>query len=159
MARRRLSDKNSSMSNFDMTPIIDIVFLLIIFFMLVCQFIVAENFEVSVPDKASNAQERTEQSENFTTVTVINSEDGPIFAAGAQQISGSSKSKIVEALTAAIDKKFENVKSDKKIVCLRIDREIPYRQSQLILAAVALSRATDVKLAVNKQKVHSLGSN
>ena len=34
---------------FDMTPVIDVVFLLIIFFMLVCQFIVAERFRVQVP--------------------------------------------------------------------------------------------------------------
>ncbi len=34
---------------FDMTPIIDVVFLLIIFFMLVAQFIVAEQYKVSVP--------------------------------------------------------------------------------------------------------------
>lgn len=159
MARRRLNRKSSSMNDFDMTPIIDIVFLLIIFFMLVCQFIVAENFEVSVPDKATNAQEKAEQSENFTTVTVINSQDGTIFAAGAQQISGTNRSKIIQALKTAIDRKLENVKSDKKIVSLRIDREIPYRQSQLALAAVALSKATDIKLAVNKQKVHTSGSN
>ncbi len=35
---------------FNMTPIIDIVFLLIIFFLVVCQFIEAENFPVAVPD-------------------------------------------------------------------------------------------------------------
>ena len=37
---------------FDMTPIIDVVFLLIIFFMLVAQFIVAEQYNVSVPTQS-----------------------------------------------------------------------------------------------------------
>ena len=39
-----------------MTPIIDVVFLLIIFFMLVAQFIVAEQYKVSVPDQIKTAQ-------------------------------------------------------------------------------------------------------
>jgi len=38
---------------FNMTPIIDIVFLLIIFFLVVCQFIEAENFRLPSPTAAS----------------------------------------------------------------------------------------------------------
>ncbi|MHC5179864.1 MAG: ExbD/TolR family protein, partial [Planctomycetota bacterium] len=40
---------------FDMTPIIDVVFLLIIFFMLVAQFIAAEQYQVEVPDAIKSA--------------------------------------------------------------------------------------------------------
>ena len=37
--------------SFNLTPVIDIVFLLILFFLVVCQFIEAENFPVNVPEK------------------------------------------------------------------------------------------------------------
>ena len=43
-------------AQFNMTPMIDIVFLLIIFFMLICQFIVQENYRLDVPDDCPNAQ-------------------------------------------------------------------------------------------------------
>ena len=56
---------------FDMTPIIDVVFLLIIFFMLVCQFIVAENFQVEVPDQIATARENPAGQNLMTTVTVM----------------------------------------------------------------------------------------
>ena len=55
--KRRTFDAES----FDMTPIIDVVFLLIIFFMLVCQFIAAEQFQVEVPDQISSAQKTEPQ--------------------------------------------------------------------------------------------------
>ena len=57
--------------SFNMTPIIDIVFLLIIFFLVVCQFIEAENFPVTVPDDCEFAQSDSEPGGQVTTVTVM----------------------------------------------------------------------------------------
>ena len=41
------------------TPMIDVVFLLIIFFLVVCKFIEAENFPVEIPDNCQFAQKNT----------------------------------------------------------------------------------------------------
>jgi hypothetical protein len=40
--------------------------------------------------------------------------------------------------------------TDKRVVTLRIDKDIPYAEAQYALAAVAKSTATDIRLAAIK---------
>ena len=137
----------------NMTPIIDIVFLLIIFFMIVCSFIVAENFDVTVPDQISSAQPADVDGPQTTTVTVMFDETGQIaFAVGSEMITASSISNIPLAIAVAIDRQLETVSEPKRIVSLRIDKNIPYSHSQYALAGISQSSATDIMLAVTKQK-------
>jgi len=141
---------------FNMTPIIDVVFLLIIFFMLVCQFIVAENFPVSVPDNCRNAQSNPERSSGVTTVTVMkNSGDGTVsFAVGSEKITAPNSSALVDKITEAIDKQLDGVQTSPKLVCLRIDKDIRFAHSQYALAAVAQSSAAKIQFAALKNKDH-----
>ena len=68
---------------FDMTPIIDVVFLLIIFFMLVAQFIVAEQYKVKVPDEIATAHTQDTQEDRPLTITVMpDQEQGVVCAVG-----------------------------------------------------------------------------
>ncbi len=48
--KKTVQGKYHTDPQFNMTPMIDIVFLLIIFFMLICQFIVQDNYRLVVPD-------------------------------------------------------------------------------------------------------------
>ena len=64
----------------NMTPIIDVVFLLIIFFLLVSQFVEAENFEVTVLDNCAFAEKPKEQAAQITTLTILKTEAGDEFA-------------------------------------------------------------------------------
>ena len=138
---------------FNMTGIIDIVFLLIIFFMLVCQFIVAENFDVDVPDDISSARPGRSNAEQMTTVTVMNdAAEGVIYAVGSEKISAHIGSEISVSIAGEIDKQLRNLPLSKRIVSLRIDKDIAYRYSQHALAGISQSTATDIKLAVTKQK-------
>ncbi len=78
MRHHFLSDRMELSSSFDMTPIIDVVFLLIIFFMLVFQFITSEKGEVQVPESIRSADlERKE--EVGATVTVGRDSSGEFF--------------------------------------------------------------------------------
>jgi biopolymer transport protein ExbD len=52
------------------------VFLLIIFFMLVCQFIAAEQFAVVVPDQIQTAQSQTQQTAPLTVTVLIDEHTG-----------------------------------------------------------------------------------
>jgi len=134
-----------------MTPIIDIVFLLIIFFMLVCQFIVAENFEVSVPDECGYAQDKKDKSENFATVSIVFGDDGGVnYAVGSELIEADGGGDVAGRIAGAIDKVLEH--DERKVVCIRADRDMSYAMSQYALAGVAMSSATDVQLAVFKEK-------
>jgi biopolymer transport protein ExbD len=149
----RIFDQQADISRFDMTPVIDIVFLLIIFFLLVCQFIVAENFEVTVPDDISSAQPAPAAEEQITTVTVMPTDTSqPVYAVGAEIIASPSQGDVSDAIAAEIDTQLQHLRREKRVVCLRIDKDICFRDSQYALAGISQSSATDMKLAVTKQK-------
>jgi biopolymer transport protein ExbD len=136
-----------------MTPIIDVVFLLIIFFLLVCQFIVAENFEVEVPDKIATAASNEAEADLTTTVTVMFAENGTVaYAVGAEIISGETTAGLSSAIAGAIDAQLRTLAIESRVVCLRIDKRICYRDSQYALAGISESTATDIKLAAMKER-------
>jgi len=138
---------------FNLTPVIDIVFLLIIFFMLVCQFIVAENFEVAVPDDISSARPAETSADQITTVTVMSKDRGSIaYAVGADQIHASEAGDIAGAIATEIDKQLQSLPVNRRVVCLRVDKDVCFSDSQHALAGISQSTATDMKLAVVKQR-------
>ncbi|HEG42636.1 MAG TPA: hypothetical protein ENH94_01155 [Phycisphaerales bacterium] len=146
-----IKEKTASAS-FDMTPIIDIVFLLIIFFMLVCQFIAAENFQVTVPDQIDAANPHEADIDQLTTVTVIaRGEQAAAFAVGPDIIGTPETENITDLLTAAIDTRMETTNPNRRIINLRIDKSIPYSTTRIALEAISESSATDIKLAATKQ--------
>lgn len=143
----------SSTQSFNMTPIIDIVFLLIIFFLVVCQFIEAENFPVAVPDNCRFAQRNSEQQASPATVTVIKTDDKRTeFAIGSEKIDTSDYDNIAGKIAELIDVRLESLPRDHRIVTLRIDKDIRFADAQYALAGVAASSATDIQLAVLKSK-------
>ncbi len=159
MSLRKLSslwDCEKSAS-FNMTPIIDIVFLLIIFFLVVCQFIEAENFPVDVPDGCEFAQMPPQQQTQVTTVTVMKRSDGKTaFAVGSEKIIASGYNEIADKLAQLIDERLEELPAESRVITLRIDRDIYFVQAQYALAAVAQSCAKEVQLAVLSDKHQGL---
>jgi biopolymer transport protein ExbD len=138
---------------FNMTPVIDIVFLLIIFFLVVCQFIEAENFPVSVPDGCEFASSASEPGAKMTTITVMKKAKGEVdFAVGAEKMEASGGLDLVERIARLVDIGLEELPPDRRVVTLRIDREVCFAEAQYVLAAVAQSSATDVQLAALKSK-------
>jgi biopolymer transport protein ExbD len=139
-------------SSFNLTPIIDIVFLLIIFFMLLCQFIVVENFPVSVPDRCGSAQTRPSAEGQITTITVMKSpgKAGIDYAVGSEKINASSQEDLVEVITKLLNAKLKGLPPEDRIVTLRIDKDVCFTEAQYTLAALAESTATNINLAVLK---------
>src|SRR3989304_2008334 len=73
-------------NSFNMTPVIDIVFLLIIFFVLACRFIEAENFPVTVPDGCKFAQDDQNATQAVTLTVMNKAEDEITFAVGSEEV-------------------------------------------------------------------------
>ncbi|MFH1615611.1 MAG: biopolymer transporter ExbD [Planctomycetota bacterium] len=142
--------KNNS-AQFNMTPLIDIVFLLVVFFMVLCQFIVAENFPVKVPDRCAHVQSDNQPGSDITTITVMRlSPSGLVaYAVGSETFEGKDTA-IVEKITEAIDKRVKPLPQSKRIVCLRADKDIPYTKIQYALAAIAKSSTAHIQLAALK---------
>jgi biopolymer transport protein ExbD len=135
--------------SFDMTPIIDVVFLLIIFFMLVAQFIAAEQFTVSVPDAITTAQTQPVEEKRPLTITVLpDAEQGITCAIGSETLDPVQGNDMKMLITAAINDYLAENKSADPTVRLRCDRAVPFGQVKYILSGIAQSRAENLDWAV-----------
>lgn len=134
---------------FDMTPIIDVVFLLIIFFMLVAQFIVAEQYKVSVPDEITTAQAQNAEEKHALTITVMPDEQqGIICAVGAEKLAFVQGKDMKSLITSVINDYLAEHKVADKTVRLRCDRTVPFGQVKYILSGISQSRAENLDWAV-----------
>ena len=151
MRTRAFSANSGAEPAFNLTPVIDIVFLLIIFFAVVCKFIEAENFPVTVPDGCGYAQSEVETQIASTTVSVIKTDsEMSDFAVGSEKVSASNYGEVADKLAGLINERLKTLPSDGRTVTLRIDKDVSYAEAQYALAALAASDATDIRLAVIK---------
>lgn len=140
-------------SSFNMTPIIDIVFLLIIFFLVICQFIEAENFEINIPDGCEFAQSPDNTQPGTATITVMKADNGRInFAVGSEKIVVSKRNELVDKLAELIDVRLKDIPAENRVATLRIDKDICFADAQYALAGVAASCARNAHLATLKDK-------
>ena len=135
--------------SFDMTPIIDVVFLLIIFFMLVCQFIAAEQFQVEVPDQISSAQKAEPQKDEPLTITVMAGENDNVVCAIGSEKAGDVKGKDLALLIqSAVDQALLQEGIPDETVRLRCDKSMTFGQVKYILSGISKSKATNLDWAV-----------
>ena len=134
---------------FNLTPVIDIVFLLIIFFAVVCKFIEAENFPVAVPAGCDFARSELQQQSNMTTISIVKG-DGAMsdFTVGSEKVSASNYEDVADNLTGMVNERLESLPAEGRVVTLRIDKDISYSEAQYALAALAKSEASGIRLAV-----------
>ena len=135
----------------NLTPVIDIVFQLIIFFAVTCQFIEAENFPVSVPDNCKFANTDDQPGTQITTVTLMRDGRGRSdFAVGSEKIAASNYGDTAERVAALLDARLKDLPAENRVVTLRIDKDIPFAEAQYALVGIAKSTATDIRLAAMK---------
>jgi len=132
-------------------PFVDILFLLIVFFSLMGQLLETEAPAVLLPDGCDFAVAEDQMGAQVATVTLTRNEQGRSdFAVGAEKVTGADYEEISGRLAGLIDSCLKDLPADKRIVTLRIDKDIPYAEAQYALAAVAKSTATDIRLAAIK---------
>jgi hypothetical protein len=79
-------------------------------------------------------------------------EDEAGFAVGPEKITASSDADVVERIAELIDVRLRDLPPERRVVTLRIDKDICFAKAQYALAAVAASSATDIQLAALKNK-------
>ena len=129
-----------------MTAIIDIVFLLIIFFLVVAHFIEAENFPVTVPDNC-HASLDEDTAQKSVTLSIIRENDTCTYAVGAQKIHAPTSDQLVTRLAEQLETNLQTLPESDRTVTLRIDRDTPYAHAQHALAAIAVTGAHSIKLS------------
>ena len=140
-----------TVQSLNVIPFVDILFLLIIFFSLMGQLLETEAPAVLLPDGCDFAVAEEQMGSQVATVTLIrNKQGGSDFAVGAEKVTGADYEELSGRLAGLIDSCLKDLPTDKRIVTLRIDKDIPYAEAQYALAAVAKSTATDIRLAAIK---------
>jgi biopolymer transport protein ExbD len=133
--------------NFSITPVIDIVFLLIIFFLLVCRFIETKPQQVNLPVTA----ESIEQIKPKTAEVVITiSQSGEKYINGSE-IYPSPDYPAGQLIKSRINTLLEKSQSQKRTADLKIDKFSPCTEFKDILQAVSESNIEDVRLSVIQQ--------
>lgn len=135
---------------FNITPIIDIVFLLIIFFLLVCRFIETQPQEVDLPQDIDSAES---VEDGVSPVVITMTKSGPTAETyiNGERISFDENSSGLSSARAKIDMLIESSEPSRKIATLRIDRKVTCRSFKHILKAIAESSVEDIRLAVIKE--------
>lgn len=142
-----------------MTPMIDIVFLLIIFFMLVCQFITQENYQLVIPDDCPAAIVPDQLDRNAVIVSAFPNPLAPlssesasvIYAVHSQRFDPQSPayrdnpSRLLTDITNKIIT--EAALKSQPLVHLRAHRGLTYRDVQPTLIALSRAGITRVQLA------------
>jgi biopolymer transport protein ExbD len=138
----------------NLTPIIDVVFQLIIFLIIVYQRIDAENFRLDVPQQCTYAYNNKNERTPATVSVFLNPSDGKItFAVGAEKCPFQSPTDVINWLVFYINK--ETSEKNLKTLRLRIDKTIKFHNAQLVLAAAAKSNATTLEISTIKEKANS----
>ena len=75
-----------------------------------------------------------------------------VYAVGSEKVAAGMTCDISYAIAAEIDRQLQNLPPERRVICLRIDKDICFRDSQHALAGISRSSATDIQLAAIKQK-------
>lgn len=135
--------------SFDMTPIIDVVFLLIIFFMLVCQFMAAETFQVQVPDQIESAQPNASPEHLPLTITVMASPEGKaVYAVDSAKLGIVEGADLADLIQLEIDRTLSEKGTLGKTVRLRCDKSITFGEVKYVLSGISKSHADTLDWAV-----------
>ena len=137
---------------------IDVVFLLIIFFMLICQFIVRENYELEIPDNVPNAVVPEHPDQNAITVSVFPGGSGSevMYAVRSRQFDPDAARythnplQLVQDMAQEIEAEFSKKSGER--VYLRADKSLTYGQVQRALWALSQAGASRVQLAAYRDE-------
>jgi biopolymer transport protein ExbD len=140
-----------------MTPLIDIVFLLIVFFVVVFQFIGTDDTKVQLPAECNFAEGIDENRPLPATVTASITDVGWVtFSVGPEKIQAADKHKLMQMIQKSLDEYLWKLPESQRVVILRIDKNINFADAQYALAAAAESSANKLRLAtladVNEKK-------
>ena len=164
---------------FNLTPMIDVVFILITFFMLICRTIGQENYKMTIPDECAEAVLPEQSEEQAFTVSVFFSSPSP--ASAGAEATGLEPAPVYAVRAEVFDPKHEAYqanpalliadmakqisqaaqKKEAEMVHLRADKNLTYGQVQQALQALAQAKIQTVRLAayrVGRTKAASVSS-
>ncbi|MCX7703222.1 MAG: biopolymer transporter ExbD [Planctomycetota bacterium] len=158
--RAELDPRNVKLDFLNMTPMIDVTFQILIFFMLVCHFSSMELEEIALP--VASAAEKPEEGK-WTDIPVLlvnirerDPAEGKVTIAGRQYDKDElGKLVAVEARRAGIDKSSEEYvrKGVSRLhVIVRCDKDAPYEAVQWVFEVCSMSKVIHVYISATPQE-------
>ena len=144
-----LPSKQSASLTLNMTPLIDIIFLLIVFFVIVYQFIDTDTLPVNLPENCQFASRLDPQVPTVTlSVTQLeNSQTG--FALDNEMIAAPDDKTLVNLLSLKINSAMDSTTAQ-PVIKLSIDKHVPYKKAKLALMALSKSKAQKIEFSTLK---------
>jgi len=160
----------------NMTAMIDVIFILITFFMLICRSIGQENYKLDIPDNCAHAVLADQADQGAVTVSVFTkapeaaaegsfpadvseSSAEVVYAVRArifdprnpayQQDAQMLITEMTQEITHQVQQKGDN------LVHLRADKNLTYGDVQPVLLALSRARVKTVQLAVHRAPINS----
>jgi biopolymer transport protein ExbD len=159
MKRLSVFNKTEHVGQFNMTSMIDIVFLLIIFFMLICQFIVQENYTIEVPDEITQAYTPDAIDASAITLSVYRNPDNKghiLYAVKAKRYDPQSTQYRKEPPSLFYDmaQEIKTIRRKKQtgLIHLRADKSIAYHYVHKAMIALSQAGIPSVQIAALKNK-------
>lgn len=145
-----LSLNRSAAVDWDMTAAIDVVFLLMIFFMLVCQFVGIQLQEAALPAVAQSAPSAPVDGAPMTiTIQLDPATQKAVYTVFRQRLPELSAEDLRTVLTAAINERVQKADNAEQFcIRLRCDGAVSFGSVQPILQAIAASAAVRVEWSV-----------
>jgi biopolymer transport protein ExbD len=139
MAINGLADNDGIISEINITPLTDVMLVLLIIFMVTATFFVAEPaMQVELPPAVTSELVPKENGE----ITVIVKQDGGMTV--------NDRPTTEAGLTNALLEAARNIEADRKVVVIRGDREAAYGRVIWIMDAARLVGLRNVSLATEK---------
>ena len=140
------SKKYHSDPQFNMTPMIDIVFLLIVFFMLVCQFISQENYKLIVPDDCKTVIKLDEPDSQTIAVNIYLEDNEIVYIVDGQEIQKiDDPEKLIDSLARVIYDKSKNNENPKML--LRAHHDLDSADIYPAIKAASSVNVSQIRLA------------
>ena len=150
MRRQHMPDMKEGGVN--VTPLIDIVMVLIIFFMLVAKIGVSRGEDKSIQLPSTILGKKIESFSNTMTLNIhanVNADEPIITTMIDNQtrelhVAGQSRSGSADDVLKNVLETFHKHFADKAAVIIRADRDLPYRQLEVVLLACANAGISNV---------------
>ena len=178
MKKRLFTTRSRADVQLNMTAMIDVIFILITFFMIICRSIGQENYKLEIPDECISAVVPDEPDQGVLTVSVFGRSLSPSGGAAVTADDPESKTEVLYAVrTSIFDPQNPAYRQEpemlvtemseqivrqarlkgESLVHLRADKNLTYGEVQPVLLALARARIKTVQLAVRRQPSNNKG--
>ncbi|MEZ4321524.1 MAG: biopolymer transporter ExbD [Myxococcota bacterium] len=152
----KLGSSDGPMADMNVTPLIDVVLVLLVVFMVITPLLQA-GLPVEPPEVPDDTMAEQRDAKEFITVSVTSDgrfgvEDDEATLEDLIDLLNAEFDKDRDAITQHIRKELPGDAPQARVLLLKADRELKYRQVREVMDLLSANQYTSIQLAVSKEK-------